>query len=118
MSKTNKGKIASLSFSKDKTNFESRVTEYSLMKTLSRASLASSNNPSSSSSMANITLNFTKDSNFPKLFMNSPMLFSFNGGAQTSKNSSLRSSSSFNLNSGTRTPSVSSLHSPTAHFSK
>lgn len=56
--------------------------------------------------MANISVNFMKDSSFPKLFNQSSMLFSFNGQPQTTTNSSLRNSLGFSgLGSGTRTPS-------------
>jgi len=81
------------------------------MKAFSKVSYTNSAVPSSSSSLANISINFMKDTNFPKLFTNSPMLFSFNAQPQTMKNS-LRSSQLLSgLNSGTRTPSSSSLRS-------
>lgn len=54
-----------------------------------------------------------KDLNFPKLFNNSPMLFSFNPQPQTSKHSLMRNSSGVltGLSNGTRTPSGSRLSS-------
>lgn len=49
-----------------------------------------------------------KDSNFPKLFSQSSMLFSFNGQPQTTTNSTFRNSMGFSgLGSGSRTPSSS-----------
>jgi hypothetical protein len=60
-----------------------------------------------------------KESNFPKLFNHSSMLFSFNGQPQTTKNSSLRSSIGFSgLSSCTRTPSASSFASLGGLFEK
>ena len=73
-------------------------------------------NQSSSNSSANIS--FLKDMNFPKLFDQTPMLFSFN--PQTTKNSTtmVRSTSSSGLNSGSRTPNSSCSYSSFKGFFK
>lgn len=57
-----------------------------------------------------------KDMNFPKLFDQTPMLFSFN--PQTTKNSTsmTRSTSSSGFQSGTRTPSSNSSYSSFKNF--
>jgi outer membrane protein OmpA-like peptidoglycan-associated protein len=108
----------SQNLSKDKNTFESRLTESSSMKAFSKVSYTNSGVPSSSSSLANISINFMKDSAFPKLFNNSPMLFSFNAQPQTAKNS-LRSSQLLSgFSSGARTPSASSLRSSNSYFDK
>lgn len=119
MSKTNFRSV--INISKEKPTFESRLTDYS--STLKSKNSCPTSNPSStSSSMANISINFMKDPSFPKLFNNSPMLFSFNGQPQTTKNSSLRSSigfSSSGINSSSiRTPSSSSYGSLNQFFEK
>lgn len=118
MSKTSFRSV--INISKEKPTFESRLTDYS--STLKSKNSCPTSNPSStSSSMANISLNFMKDPNFPKLFNNSPMLFSFNGQPQTTKNSSLRSSIGFSSgmsSSSIRTPSSSSYSSLNQFFEK
>jgi hypothetical protein len=65
--------------------------------------------------MANISINFLKDSCYPKLFTNSPSV-SLNE-PQTTKSGSLRNSVGFKTNMS-RTPSGSSLTSFNQFFSK
>ena len=61
-------------------------------------------------------MTYFKDMNFPKLFDQTPMLFSFN--PQTTKNSTsmTRSTSSSAFHSGTRTPNSSSSYSSFKNF--
>jgi hypothetical protein len=104
---------STINLTKDKQNFDSRLTESSSVKTSAKNLFNSSNPSSNSSSMANVSISFLKDTNFPKLFNNSPMLFSFNPHPQTTTHSSLRNSIGFSsgLSSGLRTPSSSSYSS-------
>jgi hypothetical protein len=98
--------------SKDKNNLESRLTESSSAKLLSRGSYGSSVLPSSSSSFANISLNLAKDNHFHKLFNHSPLLYSINSQPLTTKNSI---TGAYSLNTpcanGPRTLSLSSIRS-------
>lgn len=74
---------------------------------------------SSSNSLANISVSFMKDMNFPKLFDQTPMLFSFNPQSAKNSNSLTKStSSSSGFNSGLRTSSASSSYSSFKGFFK
>lgn len=94
-----------LQSSKEKSNLDNRFMKLLETKKSLKSSDSTSMHYTSSNSSANIS--FMKDMNFPKLFDQTPMLFSFN--PQTTKNSTsmTRSISSSGLNSGARTPNSS-----------
>jgi hypothetical protein len=87
--------------------------ETSTSKSTIKTTTHNSHATSSSNSMANISISFLKDANFPKLFNQSPLLFSFNAQPSTTTNSSMRNSLGFSsgFSTGTRTPSSSSYNS-------
>lgn len=104
---------STINLSREKQTFESRLTESSSVRASSKNLFSNSNPSSTSSSMANVSISFLKDTNFPKLFNHSPMLFSFNPNPQTTTHSSLRSSLGFSspLSNGLRTLNSSSYSS-------
>lgn len=122
---------SAITLTKDKPS-DHRTLESSTLRTSAtpkNSSTFTSNPTSSASSVANISINFMKDSSFPKLFTCSPMLFSFNGsnggGGQplstTNSSTSMRNSLGWmgsGFSSGTRTPSCSSYSSLNHLFEK
>ena len=96
---------------KDKKSIDRPIYKMESLKGSSKSSYTTSVPPSSSNSLSNISISFMKDLNYPKLFEQTPMLFSFNPQTTKNSNSLSKSTSSSGLISGVRTPNASSSYS-------